>query len=269
MTTMHVLFAVSCLLGVVAFALFVALVIERIIVLAALRKRLAQGPVTEQDLKGFQVQLQAGPVDAASKFIEAMAKLAETLSKAPITVVALIGSLLFMAIALTAATLGCELCGKDAPQKPPAATRVNLSISHCLIGTFVEGMSRFDGAPQDSPQGCLADTLKRLHSQPAPVLLIVGHVDLRELNTAPRRIYASNMSLGYQRALAASNLLTGTAGEPASPTPASSSLASRSVLLAVGATNVRDTGIVPGNRLAADRVADIVTLWNQQVLAAP
>jgi hypothetical protein len=263
-TMIHVLFAMSCFLGVVAFGLFVALVIERIIVLTALRKRLAQGPATAEELKGFEMQLQAGPIDAANKIIEAAAKLTDSLSKAPITVVALIGSLLFIAIALIAATLGCKFCGKETPEKH-TDSRVDLAISQCLVGRFIEGTSQFEGGPQDSPQGCFEDTLKRLRSQPAAVLLIIGHVDLRELNTAPRHIYASNMSLGYQRALATSKLLTGRAGEPVSPSSNPSSLAARTVLLAVGASNVRDTGIVAKDRLAADRVADIVTLWNQPV----
>jgi hypothetical protein len=262
-TMIYVLFGVSCLLGIVAFGLFVALVIERIIVLTTLRKRLAQGPVTAQELKGFQVQLQAGPIDAVNKIIEATAKLTDSLSKAPMIVVALIASLLFFAIALTAVVLGCKCC-KETPEKHTEA-RVDLAISHCLVGTFIEGTSQFEGSPQDSPQGCFEDTLKLLRSQPAAVLLIIGHVDLRELNTAPRRIYASNMSLGYQRALAASKLLTGTTGEPVSPSRDPSSLAARTVLLAVGASNVRDTGVVAKDRLAADRVADIVILWNQPV----
>jgi hypothetical protein len=263
-TMIYVLFGVSCLLGIVAFGLFVALVIERIIVLTTLRKRLAQGPVTAQELKGFQVQLQAGPIDAVNKIIEATAKLTDSLSKAPMIVVALIASLLFFAIALTAVVLGCKCCSKETPEKHTEA-RVDLAISHCLVGTFIEGTSQFEGSPQDFPKGCFEDTLKLLRSQPAAVLLIIGHVDLRELNTAPRRIYASNMSLGYQRALAASKLLTGRASEPVSSSRDPSSLAARTVLLAVGASNVRDTGIVAKDRLAADRVADIVTLWNQPV----
>jgi hypothetical protein len=172
--------------------------------------------------------------------------------------------LLFLAIALIAVALGCKFCSKETPEKH-TDSRVDLAISHCVIGRFTEGTSQFEGGPQDSPQGCFEDTLKRLRSQPAAVLLIIGHVDLRELNTTPRRIYASNISLGYQRAVAASKLLTGRAGEPASPSRDLSSLAARSVLLAVGASNVRDTGIVAKDRLAADRVADIVTLWNQPV----
>lgn len=179
-------------------------------------------------------------------------------------VVALVASLLFFALALTAAVLGCKVCNKATPEKQ-ADTRVDLSISHCLLGTFIEGRSEFDGRPKDSPQGCFEDTLKRLRSQPAPVLLIIGHVDLRELNTTPRRIYASNMSLGYQRALAASKLLAGSASQPVSASRDPTSIAARTVLLAVGASNVRDTGIVANDRLAADRVADIVTLWNQPV----
>src|SRR5215467_190372 len=226
MTMIHVLFAVSCSLGVIAFGLFVALVIERIMVLNALRKRLKDGPIPEQELKGFQVQLQAGPIEAVPKIIEATAKLTDSLSKAPISVVALIASLLFIAIALAAAALGCRCCAKVTPEKQ-ADARVDLSISHCLIGKFVEGTSQFDGSPQDSPQGCFEDTLKRLRSQPAAVLLIIGHVDLRELNPAPRRIYANNISLGYQRALAASNLLSGKAGEPPSSSRDTSTLSAR------------------------------------------
>ena len=264
MTMIYVFFGVSCLLGVVAFGLFVALLLERIKVLITLRKRLAQGSLTEPELKGFQVQLQSGPIDAVNKIIEATAKLTDSLSKAPMIVVALIASLLFFALALTAAVLGCKFCTRETPQKQVDA-RVDLSISHCLVGTFIEGRSQFDGSPKDFPNGCFEDTLKRLRSQPAAVLLIIGHVDLRELNTAPRRIYANNISLGYQRALAASGLLSGRAGEPVLPSRDPSPLAARTVLLAVGASNVRDTGIVAKDRLAADRVADIVTLWNQPV----
>jgi hypothetical protein len=172
--------------------------------------------------------------------------------------------LLFMAIALSAVALGCKCWSKETAANH-TDSRADLTISHCVVGTFVEGTSQFEGGAQDSPQGCLEDTLKRLRSQRSAVLLIIGHVDLRELNTAPRRIYASNMSLGYQRALAASKLLSGKAGEPVSPSGDSSSLAARAVLLAVGASNVRDAGIVGKDRLAADRVAEIVTLWNQPV----
>lgn len=264
MTMIHILFAVSCLLAVVAFGLFFALVRERIKTLVALRNRIAQGPVTAQELKSFQVQLQSGSIDAVNKIIEAMAKLTDSLSKAPMIVVALMASLLFLGLALVAAALGCKLCNQQRTEKP-VETRADLTISHCLVGTFIEGQSKFEGAAQDSPQGCFADTLKRLRSEPATVLLIIGHVDLRELNTAPRRIYASNMSLGYQRALAASKLLAERAGEPVSTAGDASSLASRSVLLAVGASNVRDSGIVAKDRLAADRVADIVSLWNRQM----
>ena len=261
----YVLFGVSCLLGLVAFGLFAALVMERIQALKALRKRLALGPPTAKELKGFEIQMQAGAIDAVDKIIEATAKLTDSLSKAPTMVVALIASLLFFGLALTAAVVGCKLCCKEAPPEKHAETRADLAISHCLIGTFVEGTSRFKGGPEDSPRGCLEDALKRVRSQSAAVLLIIGHVDLRELNAAPRRIYASNMSLGYQRALAASRLLTRREGAGESSSAASSWLDDHSVLLAVGASNVRDAGVVGEDRLAADRVADVVTLWNRSV----
>jgi hypothetical protein len=69
-TMIYVLFGVSCLLGIVAFGLFVALLIERIKVLITLRKRLGQGPLTEPELKGLQVLLQAGPIDAVNKIMK-------------------------------------------------------------------------------------------------------------------------------------------------------------------------------------------------------
>lgn len=257
----QVFFAVSCSLAVLSFLLFVALVIERILTLETLRKRVAQGPVTAQELKGFEMQLQAGPLDVADKIIEATAKLTDSLAKAPMAVVALIASLIFTGFALIAVALSYKYDSKEAPPKTSEST--DIAVDHCLIGTFIEGKSQFEGGPRDSPQGCLEGTLKRLQSQPAVVLLIIGHVDLRELNIGPRRIYESNMSLAYQRAIAASNLVTGKAGEGGPASRDSSSLAARTVLLAVGASNVRETGNIGKDRLAADRVAEIITLWNQ------
>jgi hypothetical protein len=258
----QIFFAVSCSLAVLSFLLFVALVIERILTLETLRKRVAQGPVTAQELKGFEMQLQAGPLDVADKIIEATAKLTDSLAKAPMAVVALIASLLFTGFALIAVALSYKYDKKETSIQKSES--VDIAVAHCLIGTFIEGKSQFQGSPRDSPQGCLEGTVKRLQSQPAVVLLVIGHVDLRELNTGPRRIYESNMSLAYQRAIAAGTLVTGKAGGRG-PAPPDSPLAARTVLLAVGASNVRETGNIGKDRLAADRVAEIITLWNQPV----
>jgi len=264
----QILFAVSCSLAVLSFLLFLALVIERILTLETLRKRVRQGPVKAEELKGYEMELQGGPVDVANKIIEATAKLTDSLARAPMAVVALMASLLFTGFALIAVALSCKFCVKERPAKT-SESRVDLSVAHCLVGTFIEGRSQFEGGLQDFPHGCFEDTLKRLKSQPAAVLLVIGHVDLRELNTGPRRIYASNMSLAYQRALVACNLVTGRIGGIASTSPSSSLLGARTVLLAVGASNVRENGSVSKELLAADRVAEIITLWNQPVHSNP
>ena len=94
------------------------------------------------------------------------------------------------------------------------------------------------------------------------MLLIVGHSDLRELKPDPRRIYASNLTLGYQRAMTISQRLLRDAKSRESTDSGAPSLDKRTVLLAVGAGNVRRGQSVSVNLLAEDRVVDVVPLWN-------
>jgi hypothetical protein len=146
-----------------------------------------QGPVTAQELKGFEMQLQAGPLHFANKIIEATANLTDSFAKAPMAVVALMALLLFTGIALIAVALSYKYSSKETPPRT-SESRVDIAVAHCLIGTFIEGKSQFEAIPRDSPQGCLEGTLNRLQSQPAVLMLIIGHVDSRKLNTGPRRI---------------------------------------------------------------------------------
>ena len=179
-------------------------------------------------------------------------------------------SLLFLIIALLAVYLGCKCNKKEPPPVKVQESQLTIDIPHCTIGTFVEGKSQFeDGLLKDSPNGCLADIRKRLRGDSPPVLLIIGHVDLRELKPQSRRIYAGNLSLAYQRALMARNRITESTGTEDQGSKASSSLSSHTVLLAVGANNVRETGAVGKDLLAADRVAEIISLWNKPLDSKP
>jgi hypothetical protein len=265
----QVLFYVSCALAVIAFLLFAALVFERFLTIRDLRKRIAQRPATAEELKGFDAILQAGPLEGADKLIEALANLTDSLAKAALPVVALIASLLFLIVALLAVYLGCKCCKKEPPTKLQES-RLTIDIPHCIIGTFAEGKSQFQGGLlKDSPSGCLNDIRKRLRGESPPVLVIIGHVDLRELKPQSRRIYASNLSLAYQRALATRNRITESAGTGDPGSKAASLLSSHTVLLAVGANNVRETGAVAEDLLAADRVAEIISLWNKPLDSKP
>lgn len=266
---MYIVFAVSCLLALLSFALFAALLYERIKALEALRKRLAQGPVTGDELKGFDMQLQAGPLDAVDKVIEAIAKLTDSLAKAPMHVAALIASLLFLSLALTTAVLACKVCKKEPAEEKPKETRTTMAVTHCVVGTFVEGKSLWEGEPRDFPKDCFKNIRKSLGEASPPLLLIIGHVDLRELKPQTRQVYASNLSLAYQRAVATQSQIAADIGKDKNDSKAASALASNAVLLAVGANHIRDSGEVSKDHLAADRVAEIVALTNKPVDAMP
>lgn len=259
MLLIQVLFYVSCSLAVIAFLLFAALGFERYLTLRDIRKRIKQGTATQAEMKGFDAALQGGLLEGADKLIEAIAKLTDSLAKAPLLVVALIASLLFLIIALLAVSLACKDCGKQEPPAKVQTSQLNIDIPHCTVGTFVEGKSQFEGgSPNDLPNGCLDNIRQRLRGTSPPVLLIIGHVDLRELKSQSRRIYASNLSLAYQRALVTRNTITGSPGTEAQGSE--SSLPAHAVLLAVGANNVRETGAVGEVQLAADRMAEIICL---------
>jgi hypothetical protein len=198
------LFWVSIVFSVVSFGIFLFSSIERLRTLHAVTKyALEHKPAEEPKTVGMQTRLQAGLVGSPEKVIDSFAKLTDSLSKAPLIVVALIGSLFFLLIALTAEGLACSVCNKHVP--PPDGKKKEAAFitesERCTVVGFVEGTHDIEEPWQDSPTGCFAKIADRLRQQTPGILLIIGHSDLRGLKSRPRRIYASNLTLGYQRAM--------------------------------------------------------------------
>ena len=255
----QVFFYVSCALSIAAFLVFVALGVQRFLVLHAVSKQLKQHELARPEKKGMQTELQAG-LEGADKIIEALAKLTDSLSKAPFHVASLIGSILFLLIALAGLAVCCRECkpegtGKEAPK----TTTTKIEGERCTVGAFREGGHDFESTLEDVPAGCFNSLEERLRKMPPSLLLVVGHSDLRELNPTPRRIYASNLSLGYQRALAIRRKLLNAVKDQAEY----SLVEKHTLLLSAGASNVRSKNGVSPEELAADRVVDIFPLWTE------
>jgi hypothetical protein len=176
----------------------------------------------------------------------------------------LIGSLFFLLIALTAEGLACSVCNKHLP--PPDNKKKEAAFitesERCTVVGFVEGTHDIEEPWQDNPTGCFAKIADRLRQQTPGILLIIGHSDLRGLKSRPRRIYASNLTLGYQRAMIVSKRLLHEARSGGTTDSNIPDLDKRVVLLSVGAGNVRSGQKVDLMLLAEDRVVDVVPLWN-------
>lgn len=256
----QVFFYVSCTLSIIAFLVFVALGAQRFLVLQAVNERLKQHELAHPEKKGMQTELQSG-LEGADKIIEALAKLTDSLSKAPFHVAALIGSTLFLLIALAGLAVCCQECKPEEPRKEePKTTTSKSGGERCTVGAFREGGHDFATNIEDIPEGCFNSLQQRLKKAAPSLLLVVGHSDLRELNPVPRRIYASNLSLGYQRALAIRTMLL-----DAIKGQADYSLVEKhTLLLAAGASNIRGKNHVSTQELAEDRVVDIFPLWREE-----
>jgi hypothetical protein len=131
----------------------------------------------------------------------------------------------FTLIALGAAGLGCECEKKKAPEHPHAAAM--LQSTHCEVGYFDPGDHRMPHELEQFPSRCLDDLAQSVRKNNPALLLIIGRCDYRELRPEIRRVYATNLSLAYQRALSVKELLCGLGR--VKPT---------AVLLSAGASNV-------------------------------
>ncbi len=267
------LFVASCLMSVTAFAIFAWHSVERILLLKKLNKQTGQGTLQPRDENQFDMRLQTLNLVPIDKIFDSTAKLTDSLAKAPFPVVALIASVLFLLAALAAATLECKGCNKEPPPKPEKVA-VGIDTERCIVGTFAEGKSQVEDTVdkeknqaqptlKDFPGGCLEGIRKRLQSETPAALLIIGHVDFRELNSTSRHIYASNLSLAYQRALVTQAKIEESGAVD------TRALAQRTVLLSVGAKNVRENKDVPSDLLAQDRIAEIIPLWNAPLATNP
>ena len=178
------------------------------------------------------------------------------LAKAPLTVVALVGSMLFLVIAAGAAELGCHACAETG-KPPPKPTAALIPGQRCVVGFFDDGDHQLPAALHDSPAGCLNRLGMDLRRQRPGLLMMIGRCDVRELRPRVRRRYGDNQSLAYQRAASVRDYLL--APKDGAWPAATDTVISRAVLLVGGAAQ-------PGGRLQdasryEDRVVELMPFW--------
>jgi hypothetical protein len=185
---------------------------------------------------------QQGLFEGADKLLEALSKLTDSLSKAPMPVVALIGAVLFLLIAVGGSALECAAC---ATKQPGTNARAGVTpIELCVVGYFADADHHLPVSIHDTPSGCLNRIAGVLREGKSNLVLVIGRCDARELNAPARRHYTENLSLAYQRAEAVQEfLLAGSKQE----------ISSTLVLLAAGAAHVGST--LSAETLRQDRSA--------------
>lgn len=121
----HTLFLLSCILSGASFVMFVGVALERLFALRAAEKRLQQSGTALAATRAMApgAMPQAAEALELDRVFDALARLTDSLSKAPLPVVALIASLLFLLVALACAALGVRQGAPNA-SLPPAAPSV-------------------------------------------------------------------------------------------------------------------------------------------------
>ncbi len=251
MEPLIILFWTCIAFATVAFAIFVMFAWQNYL---ALKRAATQPEVPKKGTPqvGMATELQSLP--DADKVIEALAKLTDSLSKAPFSVAALIAAIFFTLIALGAAALTGGLT-----KKPVETTKTSVIAppTHCLAGYFGDGDHQLPATIADSPPGCVDKLAGRLRQEQPELLLLIGRCDLRELKPATRQTYTDNLSLSYQRALSVEHYLL--EEKPGAWPAASGETPQRTVLLAGGASQLgskADPGL-----LRRDRVVELVAFW--------
>ena len=246
------LFWVSITLSVASFVIFAAFAAQRYREV----QRIAKEALQERPLKqaGMDTGLQGLP--DADKVLEALAKLTDALSKAPMSVAALIAAMFFMLVALGASALEGRI---DKKGSSVVKTSLVTPATHCVVGYFGDGDHRLPSVIQDSPRGGLNQLAERMRREQPGLLLLIGRCDLRELKPEIRKTYANNLSLAYQRALSAGQYILG--AKPGSWPAASDEMTQRAVLLAAGASHIGSR--VDAGLLREDRVVELISFWVQ------
>jgi hypothetical protein len=145
--------------------------------------------------------------------------------------------------------------GGSRPAPPPLT--IKAIDAACTVGAFADGDAKIPADPhkkgaaqnlQAQAGGCqkMIDDSKPDGNASLLEMIVIGHVDVRELTPSARRDYGSNFNLAYQRALSVSQFLR-------------RDLQSRIVLLPAGPKYVGAR--VPESQQASDRSVEVRAVW--------
>jgi hypothetical protein len=194
---------ISVLLALMFLALAAVKMVQMVQAMCTVKRGIAGAtPVAGSGLAAAKQGAIVVPVD---KILEAFAKLTDSLSKAPLSVVCIVMALLFMGLALWSADTGKEPPASDVTKT--AITATPLPGIQCTVIDFVSGEHALPQQVRDQPSGCLDDLAKQLDRDELGALLVVGRCDIQELKAAARRRYHENFILAYQRGIAVQDYL--------------------------------------------------------------
>jgi hypothetical protein len=205
--TLSQLAVLNVILSVVSFVVFFYFAYQRAVEVKRLMDAAKANLVrTPQTTAPGEIRTDLQGIPNVDKILDSMANLTKSLSKAPMHVVTLVAAMFFMLIALAA--LGVQ-CWCDSETEPPKKEASLIAPTRCVVGYFSSGDSRMPDSVTDSPRGCLGNLQNRMKTDEPPFVVAVGHVDFRELQMQPRKIYGDNLSLAYQRAVSVQTYLAG------------------------------------------------------------
>jgi hypothetical protein len=170
-------------LSLLSFLLFIGLAIERTLELRRMqRNAVPQNPLAAGAQSGF--------LEGTGKVLEAAAKLTDALAKAPLAVVAVVASLLFLIVAIGAAALECE--STRWPKAPESRLGAPVAMfvpgQRCVVRNFGDADGNLPAAPDDAPKGCLDQLGEKLRTGKLGMVLMIGRCDVREPRPKARRI---------------------------------------------------------------------------------
>jgi hypothetical protein len=161
------MFWVSAVMAVFSFGLFAVVAIQRIETIYRVAKLAAlRQPKKKKGQQTLDTEPHAGLVETPEKFVEALAKLTEALSKAPLLVTTLIAAMFFTVVAFAAAALGPKAGAGDGAR---TAVSVNFYACKVYFGDADDAVAQ----NRQSPEGCLVTLGGRLRKAAPSFLLLV------------------------------------------------------------------------------------------------
>jgi hypothetical protein len=179
-------------------------------------------------------------------------------------------SLLLVALATAGGGMAAACGGlhEDAGQPArKASVEVSASIetAPCWVRAFPEAEHSIGNGDLQSlkmePASCVDALIQRLAHDPNVLIVVIGHVDKRELRRPKARIYGNSISLGYQRALAVRSALLNKyqVAVPRDTRNDPPSLEGRILAIATGAASIGER--VNDAELEEDRAVEIRPYW--------